>query len=184
MRRYLAIAAAAAAIVMTVSRGAFGAMGYEDPSVLTIESGPGAAIATYTYEDLKQSFPLHERVTATPWTDGEPVRFRGPYLKDVLAKHGLAKSDSIEVFAFDEFLTQVRKQEIDDYEPILAIERACTETERPPVRCAEGQDFIPLPMREAGPFFIVWPIEDLPESYVPARNSIWVWFVVALRPAP
>lgn len=88
------------------------------------------------------------------------------------------------MFAFDEFLTQVRMQEIDDYEPILAIERACTDEDLRQGRCTEGQDFLPLPMREAGPFFIVWPIEALPESYVPARNSIWVWFVVALRPAP
>jgi hypothetical protein len=36
-------------------------------------------------------------------------------------------------------------------------------------------------MVEKGPIFIVWPYDKLPDTYVPARNAIWVFFPVILR---
>lgn len=182
MRRSF-VGAALAAVMTLVSQWAIGAIGYEDANVLAIEKAPSVAIANYTPQLVKRSFTMHELETATPWTDGELIRFRGPRLKDILTKYDLEGELRIEVFAFDEFVTQIKMQEIEDYNPILAIERACTPKDRTNGHCTKEQDFMPLPMKDAGPFFIVWPIEKLPDSYVPARNSIWVWFVVALRPA-
>lgn len=181
----LACSGAAAAIVLSLlSHGTVAAEGHEDPNILTIETRHGVSIAAYTREKLKQDFTMHQRETATPWSDGKAIRYRGPYLEDVLAKWGLDEGQRVEVFAFDDFVTQISMQKIENYNPILAIERACTPEDRATEMCTEGQGFVPLSMEDAGPYFIVWPIDELPEFYVPARNSIWVWFVVALRPAP
>ena len=153
--------------------------------VLVIEDDIGKLIAEYTVKDLRQTFTIHTLETATPWSKkGEKTRFRGPYVKDILAKHGLDKNDTIEVQAFNEFITLIYQTEIDDYEPILAIEQQCREQDRKEKLCKEGQEYRPLTIDDLGPLYIVWPLERLPNIYVPARNSVWVWFVVALRPGP
>ncbi|MGX9120467.1 hypothetical protein ACWTU6_27995 [Mesorhizobium sp. BHbsci] len=161
----------------------FGA--YDDPKKLTVEGAPGVTLATYTVDQLKTEFPLQSLETRTPWTkNGEKIGFRGPFVKDVLARHGLASHAAVEFIAYDNFFSEIPLAEINDYAPILAVERLCTDHDRQQGICAPDQEYRRLSFKELGPIFVVWPFEQLPDSYVPARNSIWVWFVVAVRPVP
>lgn len=179
------IVVAAAAMLAGLPSARAAPVGYEDTQVLRIESAPGQAVATYGPEQLKHDFPLRVIEIRTPWTgEGEKIRYRGPDLKDVLARNGLNSAPSIEVFAYNDFITTIRMDEIDEYEPILAMERACSAEDRRTGRCRDGEEYTALRLEDAGPYYIVWPFEQLPGSYVFGRNSIWVWFVVALRPAP
>ncbi|MGK9165291.1 hypothetical protein KXR53_03290 [Inquilinus limosus] len=173
-----------AATMLAIACGATAApVGYEDPHILRIESSPGQAIATYTPEQIKADFPQRVIETGTPWSEaGERIRYRGPDLKEVLARSGLGDAASIEVFAYDDFITTLRMDEITDYQPILAIERACSPADHKSGRCKDGQDFRPLELADSGPYSIIWPLDQLPKSYAAGRNAIWVWFVVALRP--
>jgi hypothetical protein len=181
MRRRAFLAGIAFALAAAAVYSAFGA--YDDPKRLSVEAAPGQVLATYTVDQLKKEFPLQSLTTQTPWTkDGETIRFRGPFVKDVLARHGLAGQGSVQFIAYDNFVSEIRMEEIDAYTPILAIERECSVDDRSKGICAAGQEFRPLSTKESGPIFIVWPLDKLPAAYVPARNSIWVWFVVAVRP--
>ncbi|MGX9147726.1 hypothetical protein [Mesorhizobium sp. 128a] len=156
---------------------------YDDPKKLTVERAPGMTLATYTVDQLKAEFPLQSLETRTPWTkNGEKISFRGPFVKDVLARHGLASHAAVQFIAYDNFFSEIPLAEINDYAPILAVERLCTDQDRQQGICAPDQEYRRLSLKELGPIFVVWPFEQLPESYVPARNSIWVWFVVAVRP--
>jgi hypothetical protein len=177
--------AVAAAVMLAAHSAQAAPAGHDDPQVLSIENASGQTTAKYGLDQLRRDFPLRVMDTRTPWTaGGEVIRFRGPDLAEVLARNGLADEGSIEASAYDDFVTTIRMDEIAEYKPILALERACTDADRKTGRCKEGEEFRPLTMEDSGPYSIIWPYDQLPSSYVPGRNSIWVWFVVVLRPAP
>jgi hypothetical protein len=156
---------------------------YPDPSVLTIEHANRAPASQHRVQQLRTDYENVEITTRTPWTkEGEVVVFRGPRILDVLRRHELDARHSVQFIAYDNFTSEITLDEIRTYGPIFAIDRGCTNADRRSGRCIQGQEFTPLSPDEQGPIFLVWPYDDLPKAYVPARNSIWVWFVVAVRP--
>lgn len=156
---------------------------YADPTVLTIENQSQVALESYPMERLRADFENFEIETRTPWTkDGEEITYKGPRIIDVLREHGLDKGNSVHFVGYDNFISEIMIEEIGTYGPIFAIERACQDKDREIRRCTADQNFTPLTPEEQGPIFLVWPYDRLPTAYVPARNSIWVWFVVAVRP--
>lgn len=169
-------------LAVTLSSGELVAA-YDDPTILMIEDASGAPLEQYPVERLRADFENVLIETRTPWTtEDENTRYRGPRIADVLGRHGLEAGHSLQFVAYDNFVSEILIEEIENYEPIFAIDRACLDDDRETGRCAAGQDFTPLMPEEQGPIFLVWPFDRLPPAYVPARNSIWVWFVVALRP--
>jgi hypothetical protein len=153
-----------------------------DPDTLTIEDTAGKATATYTIESLRKEYVLQERTTATPWSGLGTIEFRGPLLKDILAKNGIAGAREFEVLAYNDFISRISAVEIDAYSPILAIEQRCTDEDRSRSLCEANQTYRPLSVDDGGPFYLVWPLKNRPRNYVPGRNAIWVWFVVKVRP--
>lgn len=174
----------ACAIAGLVALGHTAAVAFTHPDVLIIEAGKRGEAGQYHVERLRSDFENVEIKTRTPWTkDGEVVTFRGPKIADVLRRHELDSGKSVQFIAYDNFTSEITIEEIRTYDPIFALDRACQDADRQSGRCAPSQDFTPLAPEEQGPIFLVWPYEKLPAAYVPARNSIWVWFVVAVRPA-
>lgn len=154
-----------------------------DPGTLTIEGKQRMDSEQYSIERLRSDFENIEIKTRTPWMkEGETTRFRGPRIADVLRKHEMGSSKSVRFVAYDNFTSEILVEEVEDYQPIFAIDRACSSADIDTGRCISGQEFTPLSPEEQGPIFLVWPYDELPAEYVPARNSIWVWFVVAVRP--
>ncbi len=178
-RRFLALAITAALVVV----GAAAAdAAFDDPGKITVQDAAGKEVQAFSIEQLKAEFPQQTYDTRTPWTqENEKIVYRGPLLKDVLTKTGLAGSSTIKVIAYDDFVSEIRMDEIQSYEPILAVERRCTQDDHAQNRCKADQEFRPISMIEKGPIFIVWPFDRLPDTYVPARNAIWVFFPVVLR---
>jgi len=173
----LAITAVLAITGATAANAAF-----DNPNKITVQDASGKEIGTFSIAQLKAGFSQQTYNTRTPWTqkDGK-IAYRGPLLTDVLAKSGLAETPAIKVIAYDNFVSEIRMDEIRSYMPILAVERQCTQDDRVHDRCEADQEFRPISMVEKGPIFIVWPYEKLPDTYVPARNAIWVFFPVVFR---
>lgn len=169
-------------LAAVVSSGALLAA-YDDPTILTIQDASGVAVQQYPLDRLRRDFQNVEIETRTPWTtQSEATRYRGPRIVDVLSKYSLDAGQSVQFIAYDNFVSEILIDEIRDYEPIFAIDRACRQHDHESGRCTAGQTFTPLVPEEQGPIFLIWPLDRLPAAYVPARNSIWVWFVVAVRP--
>lgn len=163
---------------------AYAAQDHEDPELLIIEDASGTPVGEYTPDDLKSNFTIHDRVTQTPWTDdGEEIHYRGVFLKDILAQHGLDELQSVEVFADDDFLAVIGMDDIEDYSPLIAFELSCTDQDRTEAICSDDQEFRALELDDRGPYFLVWPYQDLPDHYVPSRNNLWVWWIIGIRPA-
>ena len=149
---------------------------------LVVQDQSHHTLKTYTIEQLRSQFAQAELDTPTPWTKrGSTLRYRGPALLDVLAQSGLRQIASVEVNASDGFAANIKIDEIERYSPILALEVACSSSEVAQSECAAPGDYRPLRAEEYGPLFLLWPLNRMPASYSPQRNSLWVWFVKGLR---
>ena len=154
-----------------------------DPNVLLVEKEKGKPIATYSVQELSSAFPPKVLETNTPWTKGTKRRYRGASLKEVLAKNGLSGASIIEGIALDDYQAKLEMKEINTFDPIIATEIGCTDADQASKTCAPGQEFRPLTDADRGPYYIVWPYDQLPKASDPGDNSRWVWYLVALRPA-
>jgi hypothetical protein len=91
---------------------------------------------------MLEALPQHSFTTSTPWFK-EPRRFSGPLLRDVLAASG-AKG------------TGLRAVALNDYKVEIPVDDAL----RHKVLMATRLDGQPMPVREKGPLFIIYPYDE------------------------
>jgi len=96
-----------------------------------------------TLADLKK-LPQHSFVTNTPWTR-EPHMYAGPLLRDVLAAAGA-----------DLTATTIRAVALNDYQISIPLSDALSY----PVIVAHQRDGKPMPVRDRGPLFIIYPFDS------------------------
>lgn len=85
--------------------------------------------------------PQHAFMTNTPWTK-EPHKYSGPLLRDVLAAVGASG-------------TQLRATALNEYQITIPVDDAL----RHDVIVAHRIDDRLIPVRERGPFFIIYPFD-------------------------
>lgn len=152
-----------------------------DPGVLVVERVRGTPLASYREADLAQVFAYLDITTQTPWTNGEKRTYRGFSLLEILKKNGLADAKVVIGIAPNDFAARIDMREIQKYRPIVASQIACNATEAQSGACTQGK-MRSLETEDFGPFFIVWPYEELPQSFDPSDHSRWVWFLSELQP--
>lgn len=134
-RRLLCLAAAASAT------GPFAALARA--VVLTVRS-PSGAEHDFDMPALER-LPQRDIVTATPWYD-RSRRFTGPLLRDVLAAAG-ARGAQLRAVALNDYEVNIPMSDARDYDVIVA-------------RLLDRQ---PLPRRDKGPLFIIYPFDEQAE---------------------
>lgn len=118
------------------------------PVVLTIQGGVGRTNqGDQAQFDMKmlEKLPQKSFTTQTPWYP-QPVSFTGPLLHDVLAAAG-AKGSKITAVALNDYKTEIPFEDATRHEVIVA--RLMNER--------------PMPVREKGPLFIVYPFDTKAE---------------------
>lgn len=104
-----------------------------------------------------ERLPQHSFSTNSPWTK-RPHKYTGPLLRDVLA---LVKSSG----------TQIHAIALNEYKVTIPVEDA----RRFDMILAHRIDDKPIPIRERGPFFVIYPFDQRPElqgvDYY--NRSIW-----------
>lgn len=128
--------------------------------VLTITGNIARTNVGQSYQfDMAMIYALPRRAftTRTPWYD-KPVTFSGPRLADVMEAVG-AKGQSIQATA------------INDYKITIPMSDALEH----PVIMANRIDGKPIPVREKGPLFVVYPFDSSAalRSSVYYERSIW-----------
>lgn len=88
------------------------------------------------------ALPQHSITQKTPWYPG-PRKFTGPLLREVLALAG-AQGQNIEAIA------------INDYKVTIPME----DCQQHAVLLARLMDDKPMPLRDKGPLFIIYPFDD------------------------
>jgi hypothetical protein len=116
-----------------------------------------------TREDLA-AMPQVTVVTENDFADGM-VSYRGPLVRDVLAKLGMDKLDTVRFMAANDYYVDIPTSDFRTYDAILAME-------------ADGQ---PLSLRDRGPLWLMYPISD----YAALRDPIYlrrlIWQVVRIE---
>lgn len=88
----------------------------------------------------------------TPWTsDIEKIEYRVPLLANVLAKAGMTAAQEVKVVACDNFVSDIRMDEIRSYNPSLAVERRCNEKDKAGSLSRPDQDFSSISMGRERP---------------------------------
>jgi hypothetical protein len=97
--------------------------------------------------DMLAALPQQSFTTNTPWFK-EPKKFTGPLLRDVLAAAG-AKGSTLKAVALNDFKVEIPVSDTRQYSMLLA--RLLDDT--------------PMPIREKGPLFIVYPFDTNTELH-------------------
>jgi hypothetical protein len=112
-----------------------------------------------------RALPQQSFTTATPWTT--VARYTGPTFTDVLRSAGLSGGTVI-LTAADDYKVEIDMADIVKHQPILAWQ----------------QDGQPLPLRDRGPYWLMFRFDDTPQL----RNDTWyyraIWQVVAISVRP
>ena len=114
--------------------------------------------------DMKmiEALPQHSFTTSTPWFD-KPVKLTGPLLSDVLAAVK-ASGSTVSAVAINDYKINIPVSDANKFKVIVARQI----------------DDKPIPVREKGPLFVVYPFDSASEL----RNSTYyersIWQLKAL----
>lgn len=133
------------------------------PAVLTVRA-PGGVSRNFDMAALAQ-LPQRDIVTATPWYD-RPRKFTGPLLRDVLAAAG-AKGTVMKAIALNDYAVDIPVSDAMAFDVVVA-------------RFLDGQ---PMPRRERGPLFIIYPFDERAElrTQVYFTRCAWQLREIVLR---
>lgn len=112
---------------------------------------------------MLQALPQHSFTTQTPWY-AEPVKFTGPLLRDVLAAAG-AKGEGITAIALNDYRNEIPFSDALKYDLIVAT----------------MMNDQPMPVREKGPLFLVYPFDSKAELQAATFYNRSAWQLRALQ---
>ncbi|MGQ0711936.1 MAG: molybdopterin-dependent oxidoreductase [Rhodoferax sp.] len=138
-----------------------GTWGLEVPQGKVVLTISGRVAQTNRSEGAGLSMAMLEKLpqrtfrTRTPWYP-EPVEFTGPLLRDVLALVG-AQGNTLVAVALNDYKTEIPVQDAQQHDVVLA-------------RLMNGK---PMPVRDKGPLFIVYPYDKGLDAEVYYNRSAW-----------
>lgn len=125
-----------------------------DKIILTVTHGE--ASEQYSLKQL-DAFPQHDYETKTPWTGRHT--FSGPLLKDVMFKSGLVSPRGITARALNNYIVDIDLTLIEKYPVILATR----------------MDGKAMRIRNKGPIWILFPLDQSPELDIMEVHGQMVW---------
>ncbi len=114
--------------------------------------------------DMKmiEALPQHSFTTSTPWFD-KPVKFTGPLLSDVLAAVK-ASGSTVSAVAINDYKISIPMGDAGKFKVIVA----------------RLMDDKPMPVREKGPLFVVYPFDSAAELRTSTYDERSIWQLKAL----
>lgn len=146
----------ASLLVTTPQAGATGTVPQEDILRVTHTSGDGQGTRVFALSELRD-IGVETITTSTIWTDGT-YEFTGVPLHALLAHLGIDTGE-IRAFALNDYSVTIPLSDARPGGPILAFE-------------ANGA---PIPRRQKGPLWIIYPFDSAPEFRTEAVYSRSIW---------
>ncbi|MDP2419191.1 MAG: hypothetical protein U1D25_02730 [Hydrogenophaga sp.] len=114
--------------------------------------------------DMKmiEALPQHSFTTRTPWFD-KPVKFTGPLLADLLAAVK-ASGTTLSAVAINDYKIDIPMADVQKYKVIVA-------------RLLDNK---PMPVRDKGPLFVVFPFDSAAELRTSTYYERSIWQLKAL----
>jgi len=113
------------------------------------------------------ALPQSDIVTHTPWYSGEPRRFTGPLVRDILGAAGAARTSVLRAVALNDYRVEIPAEDAHGIDMIVA-------------RLLDGR---PMPVREKGPLFVMYPFDTRPELRTPLFFNRCIWQLRAIEVA-
>jgi hypothetical protein len=132
-------------------------------ALLTLVDGASGEEIELTREEL-EALPQYDVTTETEFADGM-VTYRGPLVRDALDLLAIGRSESVRVYAANDYYVDVPTSDFRDYNVILALK-------------ADG---IELSRRDKGPIWLMYPISNHPALADPVYISRLIWQVVRVE---
>ena len=145
--------------MLTIVLFALPSASYAD-AILTITAN-GASEAC-SFEELA-AIPQTKVVTKNDYTDNS-VEFTGPRLRDVLAPYEVGPNKTLIMRAINDFAVNIPASDAFEYDVILAL-------------FSNGEK---MSIREKGPIWVIYPMDDHPELRDDSYNSRLVWQLVSI----
>ena len=137
-----------------------------DPVILTVDGTIGntndAGVASLGRADL-EALPQAVVTTATPWTKGVR-RFEGVRLSDLLA-HLDAGGKTLKAVALNDYKVEVPVADAERFGVLVALR-------------VDGE---PMTVRDKGPLWLIYPLDDLPAAERPLAQTRMIWQLRSLR---
>ena len=127
----------------------------EGPVVLTISGRLRAAARPSAAQfdmAMLEKLPQTSFSTRTPWY-ARPRKFTGPLLRDVLAAAGASGATQLRAVALNDYFVDIPADDVQRYDVVLA-------------RLLDDK---PMPVRDKGPLFIIYPFDSRAEL----RNALY-----------
>ncbi len=134
----------------------------EAPVILSINGGVRDGTTYHLSRAELERLPRSAVRTATPWHDGVQL-FEGVSLSDLMAHVG-ARGSVLKITALNAYLTEIPVTDAARHKPILAYLRNAA----------------PMPVRDKGPLFIVYPYDSDPALRSEVFHSRSAWQVRAI----
>ncbi|MGR3498015.1 MAG: molybdopterin-dependent oxidoreductase [Limimaricola soesokkakensis] len=130
-------------------------------------TGPDRSVTMLDLAAL-DAMPQESFVTGTIWTDGD-ARFSGVPLAALLERLGVeAEAGTIELVALNDYRVEIPIEEIDDSAPIVATR-------------IDGET---VPVREMGPYWVVYPYDLDPRYRTEATFARSIWQLAQVNLVP
>ncbi len=135
----------------------------EDLLVIRNATAPAQAEVRFSEADLL-ALPQVTIRTRTEFTDGV-VEFIGPLARDAVAFIETGAATTVHLVAANDYAIDIPLSEIFDYDVILAMQ-------------ANGER---LTMRDKGPIWIMYPLDDHEEMQDPVFNNRLIWQLTVME---
>ena len=127
--------------------------------ILAVTGGTTSAVHVELDLDAIQRMPKHQIITSTPWTEGVST-FDGVLLRDLMQELGVTGS-SIKLVALNDYSITIPVSDLESYDVMIAYLR----------------DGAPMPVRDKGPLWIIYPLDSHPELNVQETHAKMIWQV-------
>jgi hypothetical protein len=155
-RRFLQLCTAFVLTIAVVGRSAMPAAA-DAMLVVTNTTDSGKPELRLTEAELK-AFPQVTVRTRTEFTDGV-VAFVGPLVRDVVAALDASDATTLHMVAANDYAVDIPMADVQDYDVILAMS-------------ANGKR---LSIRDKGPIWVMYPLDDHPELQDSVYNVRLIW---------
>lgn len=129
------------------------------PVLLTVRN-KASAVTAFDLDALR-ALPQGQLTLNTPWTEGESV-YTGPWLRAVLAAADAEAGERLTLTALNDYAVNVPMADVRRYTLLLAMNR----------------DGTAMPVRDKGPLWLLYPLEEIPSA---SRNEIHSRMIWQLR---
>jgi hypothetical protein len=128
-------------------------------AILTVSAAQPTAVTVDLDLAAIERMPHHTIATATPWTTGVSS-YEGVLLRDLLRQLGVSGT-IIRLTALNDYAITIPTADVDAYDVVLAYSR-------------DGQA---MSVRDKGPLWVVYPLDDHPELRNADTHAKMIWQV-------